>query len=349
MCAPQSIDSAYPLLFLGDKVTTDHISPAGSIARVSAAAKYLQSKRWDYFNVSFRYASYIFDPLSEWEVRIIIVNWFIWTIHSSESLFSVLETHALHFCSKIAFYYYVDKFYDKDNQMLSLIPLYIWFSLTPREFNSYGARRGNDAVMTRGTFASIKLQNRLIGKTGPKTLHIPTGQTVSVQTEPVWTWFLLSLSSWFGLCCPITAGCVWSCWTLSERWNSPHHPGRKRVRLWQLTRLGRQRTLFTGTGAVILFLRKCLEIFCYTNTKHTDCLCVSQGVRAVIAESFEKIHKNHLVGMGIAPLQFLPGQNADSLELCGKERFTINIPQELTPRQQLTVQVERLAVDKTSL
>lgn len=55
-------------------------------------------------------------------------------------------------------------------------------SLTPREFNSYGARRGNDAVMTRGTFASIKLQNRLIGKTGPKTLHIPTGQTVSVDT-----------------------------------------------------------------------------------------------------------------------------------------------------------------------
>lgn len=52
-------------------------------------------------------------------------------------------------------------------------------SLTPREFNSYGARRGNDAVMTRGTFASIKLQNRFIGKSGPKTLHIPSGQTVS--------------------------------------------------------------------------------------------------------------------------------------------------------------------------
>uniref|UniRef100_A0A8C1JXD3 Iron-responsive element binding protein 2 n=1 Tax=Cyprinus carpio TaxID=7962 RepID=A0A8C1JXD3_CYPCA len=97
VCAPQSIEGAYPLLFLGDKVTTDHISPAGSIARVSAAARYLQSKR-----------------------------------------------------------------------------------LTPREFNSYGARRGNDAVMTRGTFASIKLQNRLIGKTGPKTLHIPSGQTLDV-------------------------------------------------------------------------------------------------------------------------------------------------------------------------
>lgn len=54
------------------------------------------------------------------------------------------------------------------------------------------------------------------------------------------------------------------------------------------------------------------------------------------------MHKNHLVGMGIAPLQFLPGQNADTLELSGKERFTISIPQELTAGQHLTVQVEQL-------
>lgn len=59
--------------------------------------------------------------------------------------------------------------------------IHVSFSLTPREFNSYGARRGNDAVMTRGTFASIKLQNRFIGKAGPKTLHIPSGQTVSAN------------------------------------------------------------------------------------------------------------------------------------------------------------------------
>lgn len=103
------------------------------------------------------------------------------------SVFLELQHSILHynFCSKTAFYYFADKCYDKDNQMLSLIPLCIRLSLTPREFNSYGARRGNDAVMTRGTFASIKLQNRLIGKTGPRTLHIPSGQTVSVQTEPV--------------------------------------------------------------------------------------------------------------------------------------------------------------------
>uniref|UniRef100_A0A9J7YXI8 Iron-responsive element-binding protein 2 n=1 Tax=Cyprinus carpio carpio TaxID=630221 RepID=A0A9J7YXI8_CYPCA len=196
-CTPQSIEGAYPLLFLGDKVTTDHISPAGSIARVSAAAKYLQSKR-----------------------------------------------------------------------------------LTPREFNSYGARRGNDAVMTRGTFASIKLQNRLIGKTGPRTLHIPSGQTLDV-------------------------------FEAAERYQRD------------------------GVPLIILAGKE------YGSGSSRDWAAKGpylMGVRAVIAESFEKIHRNHLVGMGIAPLQFLSGQNADSLELCGKERFTINIPQELIPRQQLVVQ-----------
>ena len=64
-------------------------------------------------------------------------------------------------------------------QIYRRVSLHVSLSLTPREFNSYGARRGNDAVMTRGTFASIKLQNRFIGKPGPKTLHIPTSQTVS--------------------------------------------------------------------------------------------------------------------------------------------------------------------------
>lgn len=62
-------------------------------------------------------------------------------------------------------------------------------------------------------------------------------------------------------------------------------------------------------------------------------------MRAVIAESFEKLHKNQLVGMGIMPLQFLPEQNADSLGLSGKEKFTITMPDSLSPRQQLTVKV----------
>jgi len=53
------------------------------------------------------------------------------------------------------------------------------FRLTPREFNSYGSRRGNDAVMARGTFANIRLVNKFMGQTGPRTLHIASGDTVS--------------------------------------------------------------------------------------------------------------------------------------------------------------------------
>uniref|UniRef100_A0A3Q1FBZ9 aconitate hydratase n=1 Tax=Acanthochromis polyacanthus TaxID=80966 RepID=A0A3Q1FBZ9_9TELE len=204
---PQSIENAHALLFLGDKVTTDHISPAGSIARVSAAAKYLLSKR-----------------------------------------------------------------------------------LTPREFNSYGARRGNDAVMTRGTFASIKLQNRFIGKAGPKTLHIPSNQTLDVFEAA-------DRYQRDGIPLIILAGKDY---------------GSGNSRDW------------VAKGPYLL------------------------GVRAVIAESFEKLHKNQLVGMGIMPLQFLTGQNADSLELSGKERFSIILPESLSPRQQLTVKVSN-AADSTRM
>ncbi|KAL4622776.1 iron-responsive element-binding protein 2, partial [Arapaima gigas] len=196
LCEAQAIENGHALLFLGDMVTTDHISPAGSIARVSAAAKYLQSKR-----------------------------------------------------------------------------------LTPREFNSYGARRGNDAVMTRGTFASIKLQNRFIGKPGPKTLHIPSGQIMDV-------------------------------FEAAERYQRD------------------------GIPLIILAGKK------YGSGNSRDWAAKGPyllGVRAIIAESFEKLHKNHLVAMGIAPLQFLPGQSADSLELSGKEKYSLSIPKDLSPGQEITV------------
>ena len=65
------------------------------------------------------------------------------------------------------------------------------------------------------------------------------------------------------------------------------------------------------------------------------------GVRAVIAESFERIHRSNLVGMGVLPLVFLPGQNAETLGLTGRERFTIDLGDTLAPRQQVTVRVER--------
>ncbi|XP_068458446.1 iron-responsive element-binding protein 2 [Clinocottus analis] len=197
---PPSIENAHVLLFLGNKVTTDHISPAGSIARVSAAAKYLLSKR-----------------------------------------------------------------------------------LTPREFNSYGARRGNDAVMTRGTFASIKLQNRFIGKPGPKTLHIPSGQTLDV-------------------------------FEAADRYQRD------------------------GVPLIILAGKD------YGSGNSRDWVAKGPyllGVRAVIAESFEKLHRSQLVGMGILPLQFLPGESADSLELSGKERFSVTRPDSPSPRQQLAVQTSQ--------
>uniref|UniRef100_A0A8C5A2K8 aconitate hydratase n=1 Tax=Gadus morhua TaxID=8049 RepID=A0A8C5A2K8_GADMO len=196
---PRSIEHAHALLFLGNKVTTDHISPAGSISRVSAAAKYLLSKR-----------------------------------------------------------------------------------LTPREFNSYGARRGNDAVMTRGTFASIKLMNRFIGKSGPKTLHIPSGQTLDV-------------------------------FEAAERYQREGIP--------LIILAGKD----YGSGSSRDWVAK------------GPCLL---GVRAIIAESFQKLHQTQLLGMGILPLSFLPGQTADSLELSGKEKFSISLPEELALGHALTVQVD---------
>ncbi|CAL8260744.1 unnamed protein product [Merluccius merluccius] len=194
---PRSIEHAYALLFLGNQVTTDHISPAGSIARVSSAAKYLLSKR-----------------------------------------------------------------------------------LTPREFNSYGARRGNDAVMTRGTFASIKLQNRFIGKSGPKTLHVPSGQTLDV-------------------------------FEAAERYQREGIP--------LIILAGKD----YGSGSSRDWVAKGPSLL---------------GVRAIIAESFEKLHKSQLLGMGILPLRFLPGQTADSLGLSGKEKFSISLPESLELRHALTVQ-----------
>ena len=64
-----------------------------------------------------------------------------------------------------------------------------------------------------------------------------------------------------------------------------------------------------------------------------------QGIKAVIAESFERIHRSNLVGMGIVPLQYLPGQNAENLGLSGKEMYTIDLPVDLKPAQNIMVQV----------
>ena len=68
-------------------------------------------------------------------------------------------------------------------------------------------------------------------------------------------------------------------------------------------------------------------------------MCVVQGVRAVLAESFERIHRSNLVGMGIIPLQYKDGDSADTLQLTGRETFTVDLPDNLQTRQDVTVHV----------
>lgn len=103
--------------------------------------------------------------------------------------------------------------------------------LTPREFNSYGARRGNDAVMTRGTFANIKLLNKFIGKPAPKTVHFPSGQTVKMCLFTEWLWTCaagLQLTHTVSLAYS-TARRVWSSGALPERRHPCNYSSRKEV------------------------------------------------------------------------------------------------------------------------
>ncbi|CAM5115224.1 unnamed protein product [Eretmochelys imbricata] len=196
---PKSIVDAYVLLNLGDSVTTDHISPAGNIARNSPAARYLTSR-----------------------------------------------------------------------------------SLTPREFNSYGSRRGNDAVMVRGTFANIRLSNKFINKQAPQTIHFPSGETLDVYDA-------------------------------AERYKQAGHP------LIVLT--GKE----YGSGSSRDWAAKGPFLL---------------GIKAILAESYERIHRSNLVGMGVIPLQYLPGEDAESLGLTGRERYTIVIPEELAPRMNVQIKLD---------
>ncbi|CAD6193065.1 unnamed protein product [Caenorhabditis auriculariae] len=183
------IKNAHVLLNLGDSVTTDHISPAGSISRISPAARYLADR-----------------------------------------------------------------------------------GLTPRDFNTYGARRGNDEVMARGTFANIRLVNKLALKVGPQTLHVPSGEEMDI-------------------------------FDAAEKYQKAGSP-------------------------VIILAGK--EYGCGSSRDWAAKGPYLQGVKAVIAESYERIHRSNLVGMGIVPLQFLSGENADSLGLTGKETFNIHLSKDLS-------------------
>ena len=181
--AVEDITGARVLLKLGDSVTTDHISPAGSIKKDSPAGKYLIAHGVDH-----------------------------------------------------------------------------------KDFNSYGSRRGNHEVMVRGTFANVRLRNKLVpGVEGGFTRYLPDGEQTTV-------------------------------FEASERYAAANVP--------LLILAGKE----YGSGSSRDWAAKGPKLL---------------GVRAVIAESFERIHRSNLVGMGILPLQFPEGQNADSLGLTGEEVFEI--------------------------
>ncbi len=177
------IKNARVLAYLGDSVTTDHISPAGAIAPDSPAAKYLQEK-----------------------------------------------------------------------------------GVSPTDFNSYGSRRGNHEVMMRGTFANIRLRNKLApGTEGGVTIHMPSGEQTSIYDAAM----------------------------LYKKDNVP-----------TIILSGKE----YGCGSSRDWAAKGPSL---------------QGVSAVIAESYERIHRSNLVGMGILPLQYKDGDNAENLGLSGKETYSI--------------------------
>ncbi|PNY03659.1 aconitate hydratase [Trifolium pratense] len=194
------VKDAYCLLNFGDSITTDHISPAGSINKDSPAAQYLLER-----------------------------------------------------------------------------------GVERKDFNSYGSRRGNDEVMARGTFANIRLVNKLLnGEVGPRTVHIPTGEKLYVFDAAM-------RYKTSGQDTIVLAGAEY---------------GSGSSRDW------------AAKGPMLL------------------------GVKAVIAKSFERIHRSNLVGMGIIPLCYKPGEDADSLGLTGHERYTIDLPSkisEIKPGQDVTV------------
>jgi aconitate hydratase len=152
------------------------------------------------------------------------------------------------------------------------------------EFNSYGSRRGNHEVMMRGTFANIRIRNRMLDNVeGGFTSYAPTGETMPIYDAAM----------------------------LYE------HDGRPLVII-----AGKE----YGTGSSRDWAAKGTVLL---------------GVRAVIAESFERIHRSNLVGMGVLPLQFQEGENAASLKLTGAEKYTIEGIADLQPRQDVEVKVTR--------
>ena len=176
------------------------------------------------------------------------------------------------------------------------------------EWNSYGSRRGNHEVMMRGTFANIRIKNQMLdGVEGGYTVHIPSAAKVTDAASP-----------------PEGNGAQ------SAGTEAPSE-----MAIWDAAAQYQQE----GTPLIILAGKE------YGTGSSRDWAAKGpwlQGVKAVIAESYERIHRSNLVGMGILPLQFKDGQNMHSLDLSGFETYDIlGLTEEMTPNQEYVVRVTR--------
>lgn len=200
------IEKARVIGLFGDSVTTDHISPAGSIAKDSPAAKYLEQN-----------------------------------------------------------------------------------GVERKDFNSYGSRRGNDRVMVRGTFANIRIRNKLVpDSVGNVSIHLPSGEK----------------TTFFGA---------------AEKYQKESTP--------LIVLAGKE----YGTGSSRDWAAKGPFL---------------QGIKAVIAESYERIHRSNLIGMGILPLQFQDGESAESLGLDGMEEYTIEVGEDIAPGATVKVKAVKDGKEK---
>jgi aconitate hydratase len=148
------------------------------------------------------------------------------------------------------------------------------------DFNSYGSRRGNDRVMTRGTFANVRLRNKLApGTEGGYTTYFPTDEVMFIYDA-------------------------------SQKYQNENVP--------LIVIAGKE----YGTGSSRDWAAKGTNLL---------------GVKAVIAESFERIHRSNLVGMGVLPLQFSEGDHPEKLGLDGSEFYSIDVDNAIRPRQKVPV------------
>lgn len=199
---PQDIHGARILAILGDSITTDHISPAGSIKKDSPAGKYLMDH-----------------------------------------------------------------------------------GISPKDFNSYGSRRGNDEVMVRGTFANIRIRNEMVhGVEGGMTKHVPSGEIMTMYDAAM-------------------------------KYQAENTP--------LVIIAGKE----YGTGSSRDWAAKGTRLL---------------GVRVVLAESFERIHRSNLIGMGVLPLQFHEGSGFKNMKIDGTEEIDIiGIEKEMRPQEDLKVVLRR--------